>query len=240
MARNRRKKSLYEVISRARPKPSYAKTLQQVYPEKSGKEEPVVTEAPDVVTRWRKRPRIVQFNAGRVEISMPYQLAIALVLGIILLALIAFRLGQITYLNKPEAVNSAIEMPKSPPKAAGEVTTSRTRAPETVSSAQKTPDVPVKAKGDHRIVIKQYYRSRDLEPLQGYFAANGIETEIQKRSIGYFLVTKNTYGNPERAGTDGYAAKQEIIRIGGRYKAPPGYERFAPKLFSDAYGEKIR
>ncbi len=99
MARYRRKKHLYEVISKSWPKPGGDKPLEQLYPEASDKEQPAgesTTRMPERVPMWPKRPRIVQFNAGKIEISIPYQVAIALLLGVILLVLVAFRLGQKT------------------------------------------------------------------------------------------------------------------------------------------------
>ena len=100
--------------------------------------------------------------------------------------------------------------------------------------------VPTELQGDHRIVIKQYSTDRDLKPVQEYFAARGIETIIEKRGSSFFLLSKNTYENPQKLGTDGYRARMRIIEVGADYKAPAGYETFAPNLFSDAYGERIR
>ena len=99
MARNRRKKALYEVMSKARIKPGPGGTLEQKPPKKSDEDKPAVeekpaVETPEVAAQWWKKPRIVQFNAGRIEFSIPYPLAVALLLGLILLALLAFRLGQ--------------------------------------------------------------------------------------------------------------------------------------------------
>ena len=89
-------------------------------------------------------------------------------------------------------------------------------------------------------MLAQYHSSRDLEPVQKYFADNGIDLVIENRESGFFLVTKNRYDNPAKAGTDGAAVKKKIADIGAGYKAPQGYESFAPKLFSDAYGEKVK
>ena len=56
---------------------------------------------------------------------------------------------------------------------------------------------------------------------------------------GYLLATKSFYGNPDKPGTNGYEVKQKIIELGKAYKAPKGFESFAAKHFSDAYGMKI-
>ena len=65
------------------------------------------------------------------------------------------------------------------------------------------------------------------------------ETEIKKVGDWYYLVTKHRYEKPDRAGTDGYLAKQEIIKLGAKYKAPAGYESFGREPFHDAYGKKF-
>jgi hypothetical protein len=78
-----------------------------------------------------------------------------------------------------------------------------------------------------------------LEPAKQYFADKGIETEIRKSGDAYLLVTKEKYDNPERPGTDGYAAKQKIIELGAQYKAPQGFDQFGTKPFHDAYGMKF-
>jgi hypothetical protein len=67
----------------------------------------------------------------------------------------------------------------------------------------------------------------------------GVATEIIEKNNWYYLVTKNKYDNPEKAGTDGYLAKQKIIEIGSGYKAPVGFESFGPKPFSDAFGMRF-
>jgi hypothetical protein len=55
----------------------------------------------------------------------------------------------------------------------------------------------------------------------------------------YYLVTKKKYENPQKQGTDGYLAKQRIIAVGAKYKAPPGRETFGVKSFETAYGRKF-
>jgi len=108
MARNRRKKGLYEVIGKGSSKPSYSKTLEQKESGKESAAEGPTAQAPQMVRGWPKRPRIVQFNAGRIEISIPYQLAIAFFLFIILLVLVVFRLGRL----KERVGGSAVKIQK--------------------------------------------------------------------------------------------------------------------------------
>jgi len=248
MARNREKKALYEVMSRAWSKPRYDKTLERLHPEKSNKDEQTPTKLPirrlGRAAKWLNRPRIVQFNAGRIEISMPYQIAIALLLGLVLLLLVAFQLGQITYLSSQKIVESAAKTPESTQKAAPKVTAG---APQRTALAEEKAPLPtftqkvepVKPKGNNRIVIQTYQVRADLEPVKQYFAQFGIETEIIKISDWYHLVTSDKYENPGKPGTNGYLAKQKIIELGAKYKAPPGYETFGNKPFSDAYGKKF-
>jgi len=106
-------------------------------------------------------------------------------------------------------------------------------APAAVSAVKVE---PVKQKGNNRIVIQTYQLRADLEPVKQFFAQFGIETEIIKINDWYYLVTKDKYENPEKPGTDGYLAKQKIIELGTKYKAPQGYETFGKKPFYDAYG----
>ena len=232
MARNRKRKALYEVISKARPKPGHGKTLEQLHPEKSDKNRPIAedltTQIPERVAKWPKRPRIVQFNAGKIEISIPYQVAIALLLGVILLVLVAFRLGQRTK-SEQGVTTSNVERAVKSSKAAN-LSASETKKP---AAAVEKP------KGNNRIVIQTYQLRTHLEPVKQYFAQFGIETDIKKIGDWYYLVTKDKYENPEKSGTDGYFAKQKIIELGAEYKAPQGYETFGSKPFYDAYGQRF-
>jgi hypothetical protein len=170
----------------------------------------------------------VQFNAGKIEISIPYQVAIALLLGVILLVLVAFRLGQRTK-SEQGVTTSNVEQAVKSSKAAN-LSTVETKKP---AAAVEKP------KGNNRIVIQTYQLRTHLEPVKQYFAQFGIETEIKKIGDWYYLVTRDKYENPEKSGTDGYFAKQKIIELGAEYKAPQGYETFGSKPFYDAYGQRF-
>lgn len=244
MARNRKKKALYEVISKTRLKSSYGKALEQLRSGKAAEDEPIAARAgmkiAERVAGWPKRPKMAQFNAGRIELSMPYQLAIALLLGLVLLILVAFRLGQINQ----KAADSAIKMQEPPQEAVGQPTTTAPQMPAPVekpalaaTSAEKVE--PATPKGNNRIVIQSWQSRAQLEPVKDYFAKVGIETEIRKIDNWWYLVTKDKYENPEKSGTDGYSAKQKIIKLGAKYKAPQGYGSFGPEPFHDAYGMKF-
>jgi hypothetical protein len=243
MARNRRKKALYEVMSKGRYKSSIGPKLEPLHTEKAKKE---ITPTPKDETPapeesamwWWRKPRFIQLNAGRIEISLPYQLAIAVVLGLILLILVAFRLGQIEQRidNSTNQIQTGEETSSARPSTrdAG----LNPALSEMLTSSEEKPPA-AESQGDHVIVLVQYSKMADLIPVREHFAQNGIETVIIKEGDSYFLVTKNRYQNPHRKGSDGYQALQRIIEVGAKYRAPQGYDTFAPRLFSDAYGKKV-
>ena len=251
MARNRKKnvghgrkkKSLYEVIGEGQLKSRYSKRLEQPRPEKVDKDEPTPEPSvavPERAAQWPRRPRIVQFNAGRIEMSMPYQIAIAFLLGIILLVLLVFRLGR--YYQR--IADSAVKIQKNnldTPPGQKEPTGrgQNTDKGEKISPGGEKAEV-VKSKGNNRIVIQTYQLKAHLVPVQQYFAQFGIETEMIPIDNQWGLVTKAKYEeNPKKPGTDGYLAKQKIIELGAKYKAPQGYEPFGAKSFQTAYGMKF-
>jgi len=255
MARKRGKKALYEVMSKARNKPGYGKTLKKMRSKKpvEQKGEPVTNQksAADVETskaaaKWWRKPRIVQFNFGRIEFSMPYQLAVALVLGLILLVLASFWLGQRYYLTDQRATGSAKEMPQINQENLIEQDATKITEPpapvedSTLLDIKELEPVKPKATGNNVIVLVEFGAHADLVPVRDHFAEYGIETEIVMENGRYFLQTKNRYDNPRTLGTDGYKVLQEIIKIGAQYKAPPNYEPFTQHLFSDAYGKLVK
>jgi len=247
MVRNKRKKALYEVMSKARDKPGYGRTLEQMRPKSSDEGKSAVNaETSKATARWMRKPKIVQFNFGRIEFSMPYQFAVALVLGLILLVLASFRLGQEYYLTDQRAIGTAVETPQI----------KRTTPMEREAADIREPPAPVedstlldevkptqpKSTGNNVIVVQQWGAREDLLPVQAHFAEYGIKTEIVLENGRYFLQTKNRYNNPGTPGTDGNKALQEIIRVGAKYKgkAQPPFKTFAPNFFSDAYGKKVK
>ena len=243
MARNRKRKSLYEVIGKSQYKSGYDKRLEQLHPESPDKDKLPITDsdipAYQQPAQWPTRPRIVQFNAGRIETSMPYPLAIALVMGIVLLVLVVFRLGQNAGLARQIVTDSAVEITKNQEQAV-----KITRAPEVVKKITPVPASVEKVEsarptGNNRIVIQTHQLRADLEPVKQYFARCGIKTEIRQIGGTYYLVTKQKYKNPEKVGTDGYYAKQKIVELGADYKSPQGYGTFGKKPFHDAYGMKF-
>jgi hypothetical protein len=238
MARTRRKKALYEVIGRGQLKQGQSQAFEKPPPD----EPPAAraeseTDASPAALEWPKKPRIVQINAGRIEFSIPYQAAVAAVLVLILLLLMAYKLGQVSQ-SDAAALD---ETGKTPPSEVHDVSLKQA-GPD----SQRQPEQPKAVApaavdtGDNVIVLVEYQRRADLVPVQKHFRTHGIETEIAPAPGGkYYLWTKNRYSNVNTQGTPGYREKQRIKEVGALYKAPPSYETFAPNYFSDAYGKYV-
>lgn len=255
-----------KVTSRPQAKePSVEKPAPTILkpPKPVGHAEPHVTPGP--AQTWLK-PKAVQFNAGRIEVSLPYQIGIAVGLFVVLMMLAVFRLGQIDqkarYARNDPATRASLETPtagapdvKAAPSQPSEPSPAVSEGDN--AGAATAPSVP----GDNLIVIARAELKKDLEPVQAHFAEHGIQTgfvafeklrrhyadlgfdaRTLPKGNGYLLVTMQMYDNPDKPGTDGYEAKQKIKEVGALYKgkAPPGAESFAPRYFSDAYGLKVK
>ena len=224
-----KKKALYEVIIRGKSKTGYEHLQPKV--EQAGHQAPqdaISSPSPSVV-RWVRKPRTVQFNAGRIEFSMPYQVGIAVLLGALLVLVIVFRLG--------ERVGSRKDTRLAPASQAS------AQIKEQITSAKDAGGEQTVSLGRNRIVIKMYQVREQLAPVKEYFDKLGVATEIVERNNWYYLVTKNGFDNPDKPGTDGYLARQKIIELGAGYKAPAGYETFrradGMPPFNDAFGMKF-
>jgi hypothetical protein len=269
MMHNQSKKALYEVIAKAKLNTGPDKPLQQ--PAQPLREpaaapkpvEPVIIEKPvatppsvsvqappkaEKPAKWLNKPRAVQLNDGRLEISIPVQAGIAILLGLVLVVLMVFRAGQLYTHSKQKTLTAQAEpAAKVTAKATPKVLTNTAQATPAPAAPAVNETVAVKKeeqaapgqKGDHIIVIARSVKGADLEPVQKFFGENGIETKIEQRGDKSVLVTKNAYENPLRSGTDGHAILAKIVKVGAGYKAPAGYESF-PKSFSDAYAEKVK
>lgn len=225
---------------------------------------------PGPVQTWLK-PRPVQLNEGRIEISVPYYVGIIAALAALLVVLGAYRLGSGS--SRGQGNESAPRVQVGGDRSGGQTNppAAPTQRSTTAGSAQP-PSNPVSptggrqdvatagTQGDHWIVLAQYAKYEDLLKVKEYFAGHGISLvvipldsesrkELAKLGLnanalpsgsGFLLVTEGLYNNPQVKGTDGYAMKQKITEVGAKYKAPSGFERFAPNYFSDAYGMKIR
>lgn len=233
MARKRGPSPLYEAINKTRHKSGADKELPVAPP-------PVDTapQADLATVKWPRKPKTLVINAGRIELSLPIAVAITAGLVIILLILGAYRLGQrngTTGIANMVGFDGFAEEAEPATIARPPAAVSPANPGKTDFAAGKSSN----ATGGNVIVLAQYQTRTQLEPPMRHFVENGIETEIVAIGNNYFLVTKNRYANPDRPGTDGYAVKQKITQIGRNYKAPAGYESFAPHFFSDAYGKKI-
>jgi len=266
MTRNRGKKALYEVMSKARVEPERGQIVKQLQPAKPVNNAPVASQKPTgrlttepagaakATAKWWRKPRIVQLNAGRIEFSMPYQMVVVLLLVFIFLILASYRLGKSSHpsesrqVEQPDTGMQGIKQPetvmqrmddKRPMERAMSDVSPPTAGPEDVTAKTEAAE-PVKPTGNNVIVLVEFNRLADLSPVQAHFAEHGIELEIMPEAGRYFLQTKQRYDNPATPGTDGYKAKQRIAEVGKEYKAPAGYESFAPHYFSDAYGRKVK
>ncbi|MBN1506788.1 MAG: hypothetical protein JW955_08075 [Sedimentisphaerales bacterium] len=221
---------------------------------------------PRAARRWL-RPKAVQLHDGRIEISLPYTVAVTVVLITILFILAAFRIGQMQRQLRPgEATDTTSDSAKqrvpkmSPSPAMRQETPPAAARPESEIMPTSAALAPVPDQtGDHVIVLAQLSQREPLDVARAHFAEQGIATEvisipllrellssqgINTRGLGdrdgFMLVTSKYYDNPQSPGTDGYEARQKIIQAGREYKARSGSESFAPNYFSDAYGMKVR
>jgi hypothetical protein len=237
MARIRGKKALYEVIGKSSlpgPAPS---TPPPAPPEETGVDESESPVAQPTVTAWPRKPRILQINAGRIEFSLPYQIAIAVLLGLVLLFLVVYRLGQMSYPSAAVDDNPVIGSTET-----GKTEPPRAVTPPSVVPLSPTAEAPATTgTGNNAIVIMEYATKRDLEPVQAHFRKYGIETEIVPAPRGrYFLRTKERYrydkiGDGSQCDKD----RQKIVTIGAMYKAERGYETFGAQSFQTAYPMKV-
>ena len=221
--------------------PAPVETEAAAVAEESGVEERI--ERPQVSVRWRRRPRVVQINGGRIELSVPYQLGIAILLGLIVVVLVAYRAGRSSAAVKEVKPNNPVREiggnrsnpPVTPNRAVRQEDAAVAKAPQDTAKI-----VTATSTGSNVIVLVQHSSQRDLVPVQAHFASYGIATEIVNWGGRYYLITQDKY-NSVAPGSDGYIAKQKIAQAGAEYKgkAPEGYETFAPHYFSDAYGKKI-
>ncbi|MHC4496597.1 MAG: hypothetical protein ACYSYM_12340 [Planctomycetota bacterium] len=254
MARNRSKKALYEVMSKARAKPGQGGSLEQLRPKKTEEGElgvgqsKIAGEKSEIAAQLWKKPRMAQFNAGRFEFSVPYQLAIALMLGFVLVILASYRLGQRSVARPQVAAESEAKPLKAEQEDATQRAATRIMEPaapradverEVVVPPDAEEVEPAKPTGNNVIILAQLDSRADLAPVKEYFALHGIELEIKPEDGRYFLQTKERYDNPATPGTDGHEALRKIIEVGAEYEAPAGFESFARHRFSDAYGKKV-
>jgi len=223
---------------------------------------------PSPVQTWLK-PRPVQLNEGRIEISVPYYIGVIAGLVVLVIVLVAYRIGQggsggqaNDAAPKIQSVSDRSTNPPtgSTPQSAVAANTSQPLSSPVTPGAAGQDVAAAAAQGDNWIVLTQFNERKDLEPVVEHFARYGIELGIMPldaasrkafvdagfnanalpTGANFLLVTKNLYSNPKVVGTDGYNMMKKIAEVGAKYKAKSGFERFAPNYFSDAYPMKIR
>jgi hypothetical protein len=266
-----RSTSLWEVMSKNKLKESQAKVRAQ-FLSKQNKDEPEQQkpavqaapppqEKPQPQPQWSSKPAMFQANEGRIELSLPYAVAVLFSLSVIVAVLVAFRIGQEFAGPGGTPVDNSSQQASA---SDGGQAQSRADITSSGSGTQVEPKTDFTVEGaaqstvsggstsssgsgqsalshdkDHVIIIAVYQVKRDLEPVRDFFNANGMPTEIVHRGNWYYLQTKNRYDSPLRRGSDGYYALQQVKRIGKKYDAPTGYESFKANQFQDAYGMNI-
>ena len=141
------------------------------------------------------RPKAIQYNDGRIEVSLPYQIGIIIGMGLVLIVLMGFwfgrRVGRIDersrYNKQPDVtqadVGAAAMQDQTPQTAASEPTT----APQTTAEPQPNRQRAARAgrdaggpvaTGSNVIVLARHAVRSQLEPVQLYFREHGVETRI--------------------------------------------------------------
>lgn len=177
---------------------------------------------------------MLQINRGRVEISVRYEVAVVVLLVVILCVMGAYRLGERFAVAENQAAQSQTN--ESQTMAAVEVSTAEPQVPmaeSQASGAEETTDAA--GSGDNWIVIATHRNAEQLTPVQQFFMGYGIETQIRRIGENYILHTRETYGNPNRRGSDGWQALRRIVEVGQNYEPLAGYRSFD---FTTAYGMK--
>jgi hypothetical protein len=252
MARNLKRTVLYEVIKQKYGKlrmgkklgrSDSAKSLQiPLLKPKVGEKGP--QQQDEAVSAWPVKPQLLGFVPGRRALLISYPVAGLLVLALVLAVLIAFKLGRLYSEKEQQLAGSEVKTGQnnigalaSPPP---DIVVEQPAADKDSAPPPAEEEKLLRPVGNHVIVIATYKQPDDLIPVKQYFDKNSIETEIQERGNYYFLVTKDKFQSPKSDRSDGYFALRRIKQVGANYKAPTGYETFAPNLFQDAYGMKIR
>jgi hypothetical protein len=144
---------------------------------------------PSPVQTWLK-PRPVQVNEGRIEISVPYYIGVIAGLVLLVLVLVAYRLGQSG--STGQANDAAPKVQPASDKSGGSTNPPAGSSPRSTTTAdtsrpQSSPAAPgvsgqntaaAAAQGDNWIVLTQFNERKDLEPVVEHFARYGIELGI--------------------------------------------------------------
>ncbi len=245
MAKSSHRMVLYEAIQEGKKKPrlsekifrkrSVKKRLMKapkgVNPyDGTEREPPAKPEKQEKKQQWPPPENPVAAVLRKIRIPLKYRLWTLSALAGLLVVMLLVQVSVFIFSAKPQE-------PADRPAA----------LPEGTDMSELTPAERVERKlatgglniGDHVIVIVQYPKKTDLEPVQRYFEVKGVDTEILKKGKYFFLITKRRFESPKREGSGGYIMKERIREIGAGYEAPAGFETFGSKPFQDAYGMKV-
>jgi hypothetical protein len=233
MANKNSKATLYEMASKA------AKTQKSGFGrvEKMPKKTDEVTKKVNIDARLprvipQKKPLILSYRRRRNLVTRPL---IVVLIALLVLTLVWISGGSSDSPTPDQAGQEITETAISTQNS--EIVSDLAAGNEISDSVMDIGNVPPTIiHGDHVIVLAHYITREEFVPVIEYFARNGIETVIEKRGVPYVLITKNRYSNPNKRGTDGYAARELIKKIGAQYKPPRGYKSFN---FSSIYGDKV-
>ncbi|MFC1763701.1 hypothetical protein ACFL6U_16700 [Planctomycetota bacterium] len=247
MARYRGQKALYEVMGQSR---SGKNQRQRLEPLRSDEKTPKAPEkvAPlpvsnHVEAHWLK-PRPLQLNAGRIELTVSYPVACVCLLTILLLILAAYQLGRAGRSASAEpAPESFTPAPATPEQVLNPVKSSEPTIGQGAGQDNVEPQgvaaVPTELprSGRNAILILSHSDRAQLVPVRGYFALYGIKSEICPAGSGYMLVTLERFeGRPVNPDSAGYPLLRKIIELGAAYEPPPNFLPFTPESFAGAHG----
>jgi hypothetical protein len=231
----KKKMALYEVFSKGLSNSRHSRELESLHTGAAPQVSPSVSAGiySKAARQAQARPRMVQLNRGRVEMSVRYDVAIVVVLAAVLCVMGAYRLGERSGMRETtpaqsggEAVMTETTQPQAPTKPATEAVQ---------PAATVNEEAAATSSGENWIVIATCPDEGQLAAVQQYLGAYGIETQIRKIGSNYILHTKQTFDNPNRTGSDGWRMRQRIVELGKNYEPMPGYRTFD---FTTAYGMK--
>ena len=199
-------------------------------------------------------PRVrLSAGTGKLDFSVSYITAGLLVLALLLLLALTYRLGYkhgfdyIPGADAPASDSAAVE--PDAPAAVNRLVNSEPRpevwqrpVPTAAPAAAVTPAAPARTepivpavpqKGN--VLVCASGKTGDLEPLQDYFAANGISCGIGRLGSVNVLVTRASFegrNDPQYAAT-----KKQVARVGALYNQnkPKDAASFSESTFASAY-----
>ncbi len=250
MARHRGQKALYEVIGKTRRRRLGDVVALHPEPETDiGSPDCGEPVGIPVESRWR-RPRSVQFNAGKIEVTVSYLVAVVFGLVLLLCLLGAYRLGLWAAAGKYLTVSSGepCEPATIMSSSLGDLDSELSDEPGfgIRNSVTEAPVEDTARNGEDRrnaIGILTYRDRTQLVPVKEYFHSHGIEAEIIRMGSGFILVTVERFReDPARTGSDGFNLLQKIVGLGAEYQPPSrsGYLGFTRESFEGAHGVLIQ